>query len=107
MRKVNREAPFPFCILSIVVRRLTVAPPSTSGRVRGWNGRDAAGLIVRARAGQYDQRVVEARPDVLVFTSDVLTEHTAVTGQMFVHLFVSSTANDTDFTVRRAHCTTL
>jgi putative CocE/NonD family hydrolase len=45
----------------------------------------------------HDQRKNEARPDVLVYTSEPLTEDMEVTGQVAVDLFVSSTAKDTDF----------
>jgi len=50
--------------------------------------------------GQWDQRVNEARADVLSFTTDVLAEHTVVTGRVTATLFVSSSANDTDFTAQ-------
>jgi len=50
--------------------------------------------------GQWDQRVNEARADVISFTTDVLTEHTVVTGRVTATLFVSSSAVDTDFTAQ-------
>jgi putative CocE/NonD family hydrolase len=40
------------------------------------------------------------RPDVLVFQTDPLTEPIEVTGPMTVHLWVSSSAVDTDFTAK-------
>ncbi len=46
----------------------------------------------------YDHREIEARPDVLVYTSDVLSEDMEVTGEIQLELFVSSSAPDTDFT---------
>jgi predicted acyl esterase len=51
-------------------------------------------------AGPYDQRVVEDRPDVLVFTSPVLTMPYEATGPIKARLFVSSNCTDTDFTVK-------
>ena len=51
-------------------------------------------------AGAYDQREIEAREDVLVYTSGVLTEGLEVTGPLEVVLYVSSDAPDTDFTVK-------
>ena len=50
--------------------------------------------------GSYDQRAIEARADVLVYTSDELTEDTEVTGTIRTKLFVSSDALDTDFTIK-------
>lgn len=49
-------------------------------------------------AGPVDQRPVEARDDVLCFTSEVLTEPLEVTGHVSLTLFASSSAPDTDFT---------
>jgi len=51
-----------------------------------------------APAGGFDQRAVEDRPDVLVFTSEPLAEGLEVTGPLELVLYVSSTARDTDFT---------
>ncbi len=45
------------------------------------------------------QRLSE-RPDVLVFQTEPLTEPVEVTGPMTVHLWVSSSALDTDFTAK-------
>jgi predicted acyl esterase len=50
--------------------------------------------------GPMDQRAVENRPDVLVFTSDVLKEPLEVTGRVLAKLWASSTATDTDFTAK-------
>lgn len=50
--------------------------------------------------GPYDQRPIENRDDVLVFTSDILTEPYEVTGPIKAKLFVSSDCPDTDFTVK-------
>ena len=50
--------------------------------------------------GPYDQTPVEQRSDVLVYTSDPLTEDTEVTGPITVDLWASSSATDTDFTAK-------
>lgn len=50
--------------------------------------------------GAFDQRKMEARPDILVYTSDPFKEPTEVSGPMDVTLYVSSDAKDTDFTVK-------
>jgi putative CocE/NonD family hydrolase len=52
------------------------------------------------RPGPYDQRPVEGREDVLVYTSDVLSEDVEVTGPIKVHLWAVSSAPDTDFVAR-------
>ena len=49
-------------------------------------------------AGAYDQRPVEARPDVLVYSTPPLERDTEVTGPVSVTLYASSSARDTDFT---------
>ena len=50
--------------------------------------------------GPYDQTSVENRDDVLIFTSDILTEPYEATGSIKARLFVSSDCPDTDFTVK-------
>jgi putative CocE/NonD family hydrolase len=50
--------------------------------------------------GSYDQRSIERREDVLVYTSDPLAEDLAVFGYVETELFVGSTAPDTDFAVK-------
>lgn len=50
--------------------------------------------------GSMDQRKIEGRDDVLVFTSDVLDKPVEVTGRLFAKIFVSSSAVDTDLSVR-------
>jgi putative CocE/NonD family hydrolase len=50
--------------------------------------------------GSYDQRAIEARADVLVYTSEPLGEDLEVTGSVRPTLYVSSDARDTDFTVK-------
>ena len=50
--------------------------------------------------GSFDQRGIEARADVLVYTSEPLGDDMEVTGFVRAKLFVSSDAKDTDFTVK-------
>ena len=53
-----------------------------------------------APVGSFDQRRVESRNDVLVYSSQVLEEGIEVTGPIEVVLYVSSSAKDTDFTAK-------
>jgi hypothetical protein len=50
--------------------------------------------------GSFDQRGIEARADVLVYTSEPLEEDLDVTGFVRAKLYVSSNAKDTDFSVK-------
>jgi putative CocE/NonD family hydrolase len=52
------------------------------------------------RPGSFDQRHLETRHDVLVYTSEPLEEGIEVSGSIGVTLYVSSDARDTDFTVK-------
>ncbi|MDQ4128150.1 MAG: CocE/NonD family hydrolase [Actinomycetota bacterium] len=52
------------------------------------------------RAGPRDQLPVEARPDVLVYTSTSLENPYTVLGSVYVTLFAASSAPDTDFVAR-------
>lgn len=54
----------------------------------------------RIRSGPVDQREVEARHDVLVYTSAPLTVPLRIVGPLRAHLSVSSSARDTDFVAR-------
>ena len=63
----------------------------------------AGGFDQRGRPGLYgcrDALPLNARPDVLTFQSGPLIEDTEVTGPISVHLWVSSSALDTDFTAK-------
>ena len=51
-------------------------------------------------SGPFDQRPNERRDDVLVYTSEPLTEDLEVTGPLTCKLYISSSAPDTDFVVR-------
>jgi len=56
-------------------------------------------LVMSARGeGPWDQRHVENRDDVLVYTSAVLDRPLEVTGPVSLTLHVASSARDTDFT---------
>jgi len=50
--------------------------------------------------GPMDQRAIERRPDVLVFTTPPLTADLEVTGPVSVVLYASTSAPDTDFTAK-------
>lgn len=52
------------------------------------------------QAGAFDQRKMEARNDILVYTSDAFKEGTELSGPITPTLYVSSDAKDTDFTVK-------
>jgi putative CocE/NonD family hydrolase len=47
-----------------------------------------------------DQRQVSSRPDVLTFTSDVLTSPVTIAGQPVVHLNASTSGTDSDWVVK-------
>ena len=51
-------------------------------------------------AGPKDQRSIENRADVLIFTSEPLPEPLEITGRVRAKLWASSDAPDTDFFVR-------
>ncbi len=51
-------------------------------------------------AGAFDQREMEEREDVLVYTSEPLEEGIEVSGAVEITLYVSSDVKDTDFTVK-------
>jgi predicted acyl esterase len=58
------------------------------------------GAELGADIGPKDQRRVESRDDIVLFTTDVLSEPIEVTGRIIAKLFVSSDCPDTDFTVK-------
>jgi putative CocE/NonD family hydrolase len=58
------------------------------------------GLGVGLRTGAHDQREIERRPDVLVYTSEALTEDLDVIGVVRAELWVASDAPSTDVTAR-------
>ncbi|HET9984549.1 MAG TPA: CocE/NonD family hydrolase [Longimicrobiales bacterium] len=52
------------------------------------------------QGGAFDQRKMEARPDILVYSTAPLSEGVEVSGPITTTLYVSSDAKDTDFTVK-------
>ena len=52
------------------------------------------------KAGAFDQKEMELRDDILVYTTDVLEEDTEVSGFIEAVLYVSSNVRDTDFTIK-------
>lgn len=52
------------------------------------------------QAGAFDQRKMEERPDILVYTSEPFKEGVELSGPIVPTLYVSSDAKDTDFTVK-------
>lgn len=52
------------------------------------------------QGGSFDQRQMETRNDILVYTSDPMTEGIEVSGSIEITLYVSSDVRDTDFTVK-------
>ena len=50
--------------------------------------------------GAFDQREIEARPDVLVYSTPPLESEVEVTGPMTLTLYAASSAQDTDFTAK-------
>lgn len=50
--------------------------------------------------GAFDQRKIEVRNDVLVYTSEPLDEKMEISGSIEITLYVSSSAKDTDFTLK-------
>jgi putative CocE/NonD family hydrolase len=58
------------------------------------------GAIMNTKAGAKDNRKLEARPDVLVYTSEVLESDLEVIGPVNAEIFVKSSLEHTDFFVR-------
>jgi len=52
------------------------------------------------QGGAFDQREMEQRPDILVYTTDPFEDGLEVSGEINVSLYVSSDARDTDFTIK-------
>lgn len=64
------------------------------------NGGGFCCLGSKYEAGAFDQRQIEARDDVLVYSTEPLKEGIEITGPVEITLYVSSDAKDTDFTVK-------
>jgi len=52
------------------------------------------------QGGSFDQQSIEAREDILIYTSEPLGEGMEITGFIESTLYVSSDAKDTDFTIK-------
>ncbi|MFC3052582.1 CocE/NonD family hydrolase [Kordiimonas pumila] len=68
-------------------------PVQTIGGADCCNG----GLVI---PGAYDQRIIEARNDVLVYTTEAFDKPLEITGAITPVIYVSSDAKDTDFAVK-------
>ena len=84
---------------------LTTDPPTTTEEPDSYvynpaEPTPAFGGIGMLTGGAVDNRPLEARSDVLVYTSDVLAEPLTIIGPVAAELFVSSTLEHTDFFVR-------
>ena len=53
-----------------------------------------------AGLGPHDQRAIEKRADVLAFTTEPLVDDLEVIGNIEIHLWIASSAPDTDFVAR-------
>ncbi|TWU07207.1 Cocaine esterase [Symmachiella macrocystis] len=85
--------------------QLSQAPPTTDGSLEYQYDPEnpvptVGGQNLFLDRGPKDQRKIESRDDVLLFTTDTLTEPVEVSGRIRATLFVSSDCPDTDFTVK-------
>jgi putative CocE/NonD family hydrolase len=64
------------------------------------HGGQISGMGTDQEDGAFDQRAIESRPDVLVYTTPPLETDTPVFGYVTAELHVASDAPDTDFTVK-------
>lgn len=93
-------------------RALSAAPPSAPEAADTWVADPAdpvptvggatflPGLLVATNSGHREQRAVELRPDVVVYTGPTLERDVEVTGEVQVELHASSSATDCDWTAR-------
>ncbi|KLU59771.1 cocaine esterase [Peptococcaceae bacterium CEB3] len=58
------------------------------------------GVLIDSNAGPRDQKAIETRRDVLCYTSEPLRQQLTVIGPVCGILFASSSARDTDFTMK-------
>lgn len=73
-------------------------PARAAGWVPTLGGNDCCGAPIPI--GLIDQRPVEARSDVLVYTSEILREPVAVAGPVKAKFYISTDAPDTDLSVK-------
>jgi putative CocE/NonD family hydrolase len=52
------------------------------------------------KGGSFDQKAMESRQDILVYTSDAMAEGVDITGFIESTLYISSDAKDTDITIK-------
>jgi len=64
------------------------------------NGGGFCCLGPKYQAGAFDQRQLEIRHDILVYSTDPLMEGVEVSGPVEMTLYVSPDVKDTDFTVK-------
>ena len=76
------------------------AEPADAYRYDPANPTPATGGIGMLTGGPADNRVLEARDDVLVYTSEALTEPLELIGPVVADLYVTSSLDHTDFFVR-------
>ncbi len=87
-------------------RSLSWTAPTTTARplTFGYDPADPCptlgGPQLTIPAGPMDQKTVEARPDVLVFSTATLEKPVEVTGRVRVELWASSDCRDTDFVAK-------
>ena len=70
-------------------------PVPTFGGVESWQG-----YGIPNSDGPRDQRLVQGRNDILVYTSEPIRKDMEVTGRILCKLYAASTALDTDFTAK-------
>ena len=84
----------------------TVPPTKENDSIQYvYDPRDPVPTVGRVHArlpvkGPYDQREVEKRPDVVLFTTPQLTAPLEIVGQVCVKLWASTDRKDTDFTAK-------
>jgi len=70
-------------------------PVPTYGGIEQWQG-----YGIPNSDGPRDQRLIQGRNDLLVYTGEVLDKDLEITGRIFCQLHAASTAPDTDFTAK-------
>ncbi|MFW6128778.1 MAG: CocE/NonD family hydrolase [Candidatus Aminicenantaceae bacterium] len=90
--------------------RLTTSPPRPEDNPDGFtydpdhpvpmHGGGFCCLGSDYEAGSFDQRQIESRHDILVYSTDPLKEGVEISGPIEITLYVSSDVKDTDFTVK-------
>lgn len=98
----SKDTPFYFHADGLLVQG---KPPSANDRkTYTYDPKDpvpnVGGQELGVPLGPMDQRKVEKRPDVLLFTTAEFTEPIEVTGRVSAKLYISSDCPDTDFTVK-------